>query len=219
MVFNAIFNNILVISWRSVLLVEEIRVPGENHWPAASHWQTLLCMEHFFSVNKFSDIMMLVINNISIHRHQQIFIKLYKNAQTNGNSQYLSVKYYILAALLLINNHHSLPVNNNIHRDKTRMVVMPSMFPLINTHSSCNLKNNINWVNERLLFKIKWASQTCLSDPLHITTFFVSRPHLFLPSIFPCILPLYNDPLSNDCSLGENPTYNDLLEDYYQTRS
>jgi hypothetical protein len=27
---------------------------------------------------------------------------------------------------------------------KTRMVVMPSMFPLINTHSSCNLKNNIN---------------------------------------------------------------------------
>ena len=24
------------------LLVEETRVPGENHWPAASHWQTLL---------------------------------------------------------------------------------------------------------------------------------------------------------------------------------
>ena len=34
-------NNISVISWRSVLLVEEIRVPGENHRPAASHWQTL----------------------------------------------------------------------------------------------------------------------------------------------------------------------------------
>jgi hypothetical protein len=40
-------------------------------------------------------------------------------------------------------------------------------------------------------------SQTCLSDPLYITTSFVSRPHLFLPSIFPCITPLYNDPLSN----------------------
>jgi hypothetical protein len=42
MVFNATFNNISVISWRSVLLVEETRVPTENHWPAASHWQTFL---------------------------------------------------------------------------------------------------------------------------------------------------------------------------------
>jgi hypothetical protein len=31
MVFNATFNNISVISWTSVLLVEETRVPGENH--------------------------------------------------------------------------------------------------------------------------------------------------------------------------------------------
>jgi hypothetical protein len=31
---------ISVILWQSVLLVEEIGVPGENHRPAASHWQT-----------------------------------------------------------------------------------------------------------------------------------------------------------------------------------
>ena len=37
MVFNATFNNISVILWRSVLLVKEIRVPGENHRPDASH--------------------------------------------------------------------------------------------------------------------------------------------------------------------------------------
>jgi hypothetical protein len=36
MVFNANFKNISVISWRSVLLVEETGVPGENHWLAAS---------------------------------------------------------------------------------------------------------------------------------------------------------------------------------------
>jgi hypothetical protein len=30
MVFYATFNNILVILWRLVLLVEKIRVPGEN---------------------------------------------------------------------------------------------------------------------------------------------------------------------------------------------
>ena len=40
MVLNATFNNISVILWRSVLLVEESGVPGENPRPAASHWQT-----------------------------------------------------------------------------------------------------------------------------------------------------------------------------------
>jgi hypothetical protein len=41
MVFNATFNNISVISWWSVLLVEETGVPSENHRPEASHRQTL----------------------------------------------------------------------------------------------------------------------------------------------------------------------------------
>jgi hypothetical protein len=54
MVFNATFNNILVISWRSVLLVEETRVPGENHRLFASHCQSL-------SHNVVS----------SIHRHER----------------------------------------------------------------------------------------------------------------------------------------------------
>ena len=38
MVCNVTFNNISVISCRSVLLLEET---GENHRPTASHWQTL----------------------------------------------------------------------------------------------------------------------------------------------------------------------------------
>ena len=37
MVFNPTFNNISVISWRSVLLVEETGVSGENSRPAANH--------------------------------------------------------------------------------------------------------------------------------------------------------------------------------------
>jgi hypothetical protein len=37
MVFNATFNNISVISWQSVLLVEETGGFGENHRPVASH--------------------------------------------------------------------------------------------------------------------------------------------------------------------------------------
>ena len=38
MVFNTTLHNISVISWQSVLLVEET---GENHRPATNQWQTL----------------------------------------------------------------------------------------------------------------------------------------------------------------------------------
>ena len=41
MVFNDTFNNISVISWQSVLLVEETGGEGENHRPVRSHRQTL----------------------------------------------------------------------------------------------------------------------------------------------------------------------------------
>ena len=40
-VLNATFKNMSTISWQSVLMVEEIGVPGEHHRPFASHWQTL----------------------------------------------------------------------------------------------------------------------------------------------------------------------------------
>ena len=42
MVLNATFNNILVISWRLALLVEETGGPRENHWEegqAFQNWQ------------------------------------------------------------------------------------------------------------------------------------------------------------------------------------
>jgi hypothetical protein len=45
MVFNATFNNISVISWRSVLLVEET---GENHRPAISHRQNTLKWRFYY---------------------------------------------------------------------------------------------------------------------------------------------------------------------------
>ena len=37
MVFNTTFNNISVISWQLVLLVEETGIPTENNRPVASH--------------------------------------------------------------------------------------------------------------------------------------------------------------------------------------
>jgi hypothetical protein len=38
LVLNATFSNISAISWRSVLVVEEAGVNGENHRPSASNW-------------------------------------------------------------------------------------------------------------------------------------------------------------------------------------
>jgi hypothetical protein len=41
-VFNATFSNISAISWRPVLVVEEARVPGENHRTWASDFYSIL---------------------------------------------------------------------------------------------------------------------------------------------------------------------------------
>ena len=40
-VCNATFNNISVVSWRSVLLMDETGVTGDNHRPVASHRQAV----------------------------------------------------------------------------------------------------------------------------------------------------------------------------------
>ena len=41
MVFNGTFNKISVISWRSILLMEETGERRENHRPVTSHCKTL----------------------------------------------------------------------------------------------------------------------------------------------------------------------------------
>ena len=65
MVFNATFNNISVISLRSVLLMEEIGVPRENHRSAASHWQT--CHIKLYRVHlAMSEIRNKVSNGLSL---------------------------------------------------------------------------------------------------------------------------------------------------------
>jgi len=38
MVFNTTFNNISVISWQSILLVEANGVPGKNHRKSLTNW-------------------------------------------------------------------------------------------------------------------------------------------------------------------------------------
>ena len=90
MVFNATFNNFSVISWQSVLMVEETEVPGENHRPVAGNWQTLshsvyrvhLAISRIQTSNFSGDISMkqkkkYVNNCIVISRVNQIDVFVY----------------------------------------------------------------------------------------------------------------------------------------------
>jgi hypothetical protein len=77
MVFNATFNNILAIPWRSVLLVEETGVPGQNHRPTASSWQTVFLQEFtLFSIESY------------------VFAKFPSLVNNNNNTLYYVVEYY-----------------------------------------------------------------------------------------------------------------------------
>ena len=53
MIFKATFNNISVLSWRSVLLVEE---SGENHQSVRNHWQSLVLWLGLWCLIPFSTI-------------------------------------------------------------------------------------------------------------------------------------------------------------------
>jgi len=110
MVFNATLNNISAISWRSVLMVEETRVPGENHRPVASHWQTLSynvvcstprlipnynCKQYICGTGHKPDILKARISTL-----------MFKNKDMNTNLQ------KIRTAVLVLGN----PAVENIHR-------------------------------------------------------------------------------------------------------
>jgi hypothetical protein len=55
MVFNATYNNISVISWRSVLLMEETGVPVENHRPVTDKSFNIMLYQVHLDMNKGSN--------------------------------------------------------------------------------------------------------------------------------------------------------------------
>jgi hypothetical protein len=97
MVLSATFNNIPAISWRSILLVDEPGVPGENHRPAASHGQTLshnivtlvvICTD-YICPSLLSDISHLSANSVNdliIFHIQLIIVILVKIAVQDRDS-------------------------------------------------------------------------------------------------------------------------------------
>ena len=76
MVFNATFNNISVKSWWSVLLVEETRVPGDNHQPVTSQRQSL---SHVNFKRNITKIILYAIFDKKKQFFQKIIIKHTQN--------------------------------------------------------------------------------------------------------------------------------------------
>jgi hypothetical protein len=82
MAFNAIFNNISVILWWSVLLMEETGVPRENHRPVASRWQTL--SHNVVSSTPYQFLRLFVINIIIDHWHWFIHYHCFTHRNVAG---------------------------------------------------------------------------------------------------------------------------------------
>ena len=84
MVVNATFNNILGISWRSGLLLEETGGPGDNHRPVASHWQTLshnavhlVLIEIRIKQNSYSKLKIREKVSVIFHQHDSGILNVF----------------------------------------------------------------------------------------------------------------------------------------------
>jgi predicted MFS family arabinose efflux permease len=73
MLFNTTFNIILLISWQSILFVEENGVPGESQRSVASNWQTLL---HSVVWVRFELTTLLVIGTACTYSYKSNFHKM-----------------------------------------------------------------------------------------------------------------------------------------------
>jgi hypothetical protein len=70
MVLSTTFDNISVISWLSVLLVEETEIPKENHQPAISYRQTLSLIS---TVNLIIKLSIYLENRLEDKRLDKVF--------------------------------------------------------------------------------------------------------------------------------------------------
>ena len=96
LLFNTTFNNISVISRKSVLLVEETRVHGENHRPNASPCQ-ILCTTGTSCAWQFHTPGQIVFQILTVQCQLKLMIKyIIKNPNKSTNLNFLR-QYFVLS--------------------------------------------------------------------------------------------------------------------------
>ena len=107
MVFNVTFYNISVISWWSVLLVEET---GENHRPAASHWPAFSHMLYWIHL-AMSEIQITTV--VVIGTDWTVSCKSNYHTITTMTSPQLVI-YYCLTIYVMKNNYIMYSIKSKI---------------------------------------------------------------------------------------------------------
>jgi hypothetical protein len=79
MVFNVTFKSISVITWQSVLLVQETGVHGENRQPVTSHLQTNIVYLYIIYIS------ILVFSSATFIQRTTDFLCLHLPKDGNGN--------------------------------------------------------------------------------------------------------------------------------------
>ena len=83
MVFNATFNNISAISWRSVLLMNETGIPGENHRLMNYYYTTIVC------------VMMVCLLDSQLHVQSVPITTIFVSSNPGHGEVYLMLNYVI----------------------------------------------------------------------------------------------------------------------------
>ena len=98
-VLNDTFNNISVLSWQWVLLMEKTRVPGENYWPVTDKFYHTMLYRVHFAWARFELTTLVVIGTCCIGSYEPNYHTI-MTTTVPGINQYLQREdiYYILTS-------------------------------------------------------------------------------------------------------------------------
>jgi hypothetical protein len=176
-VLNATFNNISVISWRSVLLVEETGEPGENHLPTASHCQAL---SHNV-VSSSTRLSGIRTHNVSSDRH---WSKSNLKQRQNQHPQHTSTWSLILNTRLHDRSFSWHGTDTSIKSDGVKLVLWVKTLEADKTSAAYSLIVTV-WMVTNIQYIYTWRFNTSMifltRSPVCIEHFLYKRTRLSIP--------------------------------------
>jgi hypothetical protein len=141
-VFNATFNNISVILWRSVLLVDETRVPRENHRPV---YHLMLYWMKAYNTIEYKIWYNGNYDSIEEEKNQQISIN--NSPYNTFHLTHHELKNYLFGVKQQSLNHSSVSDQNILTKHTTTCTW--HAFPMMTLCHFIKI-NNIRFINQKL---------------------------------------------------------------------